>query len=47
MKTTEIIKQKYPEDFATGNKEDDLRGLWELLFYKIRFQVIKPESVQF
>jgi len=32
FKTLEIIKQKYPEDLATGYKEGDLRGLWKITF---------------
>jgi len=31
-KTFEIIKQKYPDDLATGYKEGDLRGLWKITF---------------
>lgn len=31
-KTIEIIKQKYPEDLATGYKEGDLRGMWKITF---------------
>ncbi len=33
-KTLEIIKQKYPDDMATGYKEGDLRGLWKITFLK-------------
>jgi hypothetical protein len=28
----EIIRQKYPNDLATGYKEGDLRGLWKITF---------------
>lgn len=31
-KTLGIIKQKYPEDKATGYKEGDLRGWWKITF---------------
>lgn len=31
-KTFEIIKQKYPDDLATGYKEGDLRGMWKITF---------------
>lgn len=31
-KTLKIIKQKYPDDLATGYKEGDLRGLWKITF---------------
>jgi len=31
-KTLAIIKQKYPEDKATGYKEGDLRGWWKITF---------------
>ena len=31
-KTLEILKQKYPDDLATGYKEGDLRGLWKITF---------------
>lgn len=31
-KTTEIIRQKYPNDLATGYKEGDLRGMWKITF---------------
>ena len=31
-KTLEIIKQKYPDDLATGYKEGDLRGMWKITF---------------
>ncbi len=31
-KTFEIIKQKYPDDIATGYKEGDLRGMWKITF---------------
>jgi len=31
-KTLKIIKQKYPEDKATGYKEGDLRGWWKITF---------------
>ena len=31
-KTAEIIRQKYPDDLATGYKEGDLRGLWKITF---------------
>jgi hypothetical protein len=31
-KTAEIIRQKYPNDLATGYKEGDLRGLWKITF---------------
>lgn len=30
--TLKIIKQKYPEDMATGYKEGDLRGWWKITF---------------
>ncbi len=32
METAEIIKQKYPEDLATGYKEGDFRGMWKITF---------------
>ncbi len=32
LKTQDIIRQKYPEDLATGYKEGDLRGLWKITF---------------
>lgn len=31
-KTLEIIRQKYPDDMATGYKEGDLRGTWKIVF---------------
>jgi len=31
-KTAEIIRQKYPNDLATGYKEGDLRGFWKITF---------------
>ena len=31
-KTLAIIRQKYPEDKATGYKEGDLRGWWKITF---------------
>ncbi|MDO9255724.1 MAG: DUF3365 domain-containing protein [Bacteroidales bacterium] len=31
-KTLEIIRQKYPNDLATGYKEGDFRGLWKITF---------------
>ncbi len=31
-KTLEIIRQKYPDDQATGYKEGDLRGMWKITF---------------
>lgn len=34
IKTLEIIKEKYPDDLATGYKEGDLRGLWKITFLK-------------
>lgn len=32
VKTLEIIRQKYPNDLATGYKEGDFRGLWKITF---------------
>jgi hypothetical protein len=31
-KTLEIIRQKYPDDLATGYQEGDFRGLWKITF---------------
>lgn len=31
-KTLDIIREKYPNDLATGYKEGDLRGLWKITF---------------
>lgn len=32
--TLEVIRQKYPDDLATGYKEGDFRGLWKITFPK-------------
>ncbi len=32
MKTLEVIRQKYPNDLATGYKEGDFRGMWKITF---------------
>lgn len=32
--TLEVIRQKYPDDLATGYKEGDFRGLWKITFTK-------------
>lgn len=32
MKTLEAIRQKYPDDLATGYKEGDFRGMWKITF---------------
>lgn len=32
--TLEVIRQKYPDDLATGYKEGDFRGLWKITFRK-------------
>lgn len=32
MTTIEVIRQKYPDDLATGYKEGDFRGLWKITF---------------
>jgi hypothetical protein len=29
-----VIKQKYPNDIATGYSEGDLRGMWHITFKK-------------
>ncbi|MHC1777644.1 MAG: DUF3365 domain-containing protein [Lentimicrobium sp.] len=34
MKTLEAIRQKYPNDLATGYKEGDFRGMWKITFRK-------------
>jgi len=31
-KTLEVIRQKYPNDLATGFKEGDFRGMWKITF---------------
>lgn len=31
-KTLEVIRQKYPNDLATGYKEGDFRGMWKITF---------------
>jgi hypothetical protein len=31
-KTLEAIRQKYPDDLATGYKESDFRGMWKITF---------------
>lgn len=30
--TLEVIRQKYPNDLATGYKEGDFRGMWKITF---------------
>ncbi len=32
MKTFSAIRQKYPNDLATGYKEGDFRGMWKITF---------------
>lgn len=32
MKTLAAIRQKYPDDIATGYKEGDFRGMWKITF---------------
>jgi len=34
MKTLVAIRQKYPDDLATGYKEGEFRGMWKITFLK-------------